>query len=219
MSILLSNDTPVLPVSAPRSWDRPAQPRRSAVAPARLVPHPRASADDETPSVSQRPVAPSLRRARTALLEILLTVAAVLGVAATGLTVAAATSGYEPLVVRSGSMEPGIPTGGMVLVRTVPAAELGVGDVVTVHLPTGTRVTHRIVSLEHRGPTAVLTLQGDANDDPDRDRVTVTEAGRYVWSVPLAGRTVTFLASAKGGFVLGCLIGGVAVPVLRRRGT
>ena len=39
--------------------------------------------------------------------------------------------GYKPVAVYSGSMEPKIPVGGLVLDRAIPAKEVRVGDVIT----------------------------------------------------------------------------------------
>lgn len=151
--------------------------------------------------------------------DLLLTAAALVGLAVLGITVAAHATGLRPLVVKSGSMEPTIPTGGMVLVRTIPASAIEPGDVVAVERPDRTRVTHRVVEVVQRGATAEVTLKGDANEDVDPLPVTVTEAGEVVLSVPSIGRVSAFFASAKGGFVLGCAFTAVALPVLRRRDT
>jgi signal peptidase len=151
-------------------------------------------------------------------LDHLLTLAALLGIAMTAVTVLASHNGLQPLVVRSGSMEPTIPTGSMVLVRTVAAQDIRVGDVVAVERPDHTRVTHRVVSVEHRGATASLVLKGDANTDPDAEPVVVAQAGRLVATAPVLGRVGGFLSSAKGGFVLGWLVAAVMLVVLRRKG-
>lgn len=163
------------------------------------------------------PLPPRSGKAAGRLGEVLLTAAALLGLVVTGLTVFAMTTGLEPLVVKSGSMEPTIATGGMVLVRTIPAGEIAVGDVVAVQRPDNTRVMHRVLEVTHTGPTAELVLKGDANEDPDPVPVTVTEAGELVFSTPVVGRFSAFLASAKGGFVLGSIITAVLMTVLRRR--
>ena len=171
------------------------------------IPAPRRDLDDDV-----APVTPVGR-----LGDWLLTVAALLGVAVLAVAIGAHVSGFSPLVVRSGSMEPMISTGGMVLVQAVPASEVEVGDVVAVDRPDGTRVIHRVVGVEHGGASSSLTLKGDANDDPDPQPVVAEEAGRLVWTIPSVGRMAAFLASAKGGFVLGCLMTAVALTTLRRR--
>lgn len=202
--------SPVLGVPAPR----PPEPERPAAARAC-----RSWADAARPRLvpgdpASRP--PAAKRGATAL-DHLLTVLAVLGLVVTGLTVAASVVGLRPLVVRSGSMEPMIQTGGMVLVRAVPAADVRVGDVVAVQRPDGIRVTHRVLSARLEGARVVLQLKGDANDAPDPDPVAVTGAGRVVWAVPLVGRLSTELTSARGGFVLGCLVTAGFTAALRSR--
>lgn len=71
----------------------------------------------------------------------LLTLAALAGVVCLLAAAAALTLHITPLVFRSGSMAPEIPTGSLALARSVPAEELKVGDVVSVTNAHGTRVT------------------------------------------------------------------------------
>ncbi|MGH9040360.1 MAG: signal peptidase I [Acidimicrobiia bacterium] len=156
-------------------------------------------------------------RTRTVLAEIALTVGALLGLATMIITVAAVHTGIRPLVVRSGSMEPAIPTGSMVLVQRVDAGDIGIGDIVTVERPDHTRVTHRVVVLEPHGDTFEVTLKGDANEDPDPVPVTIRSADRLMWQAPMVGRALSWLATAQGGFAMGCLATAVAVRVLARR--
>lgn len=190
-----------------------------AVAPAEAAQVPRAATvlTRRAQHAGRRRPSPAADKAKKGLGEALLTAAALLGLVVTGLTVFAMTTGLKPLVVRSGSMEPTIATGAMVLVRTIPPSEIEVGDVITVERPDHTRVMHRVLSVEHRGATAEVTLKGDANEDPDPVPVAVDTAGELVFTTPVVGRVSAFLASAKGGFVLGSAITAVLMTVLRRR--
>lgn len=149
--------------------------------------------------------------------ETLLTLGSLLGLAVTVATVLAAHGGYRPLVVLSGSMEPTIPTGSMVLVQRVPASELEVGDVVAVARPDRSRVTHRIVVLERRHDGATLVLKGDANEDADAAPVTVRAADRLVGQAPVVGRAAAWLATAPGGFAMGALVAAALMWVVVRR--
>ena len=112
----------------------------------------------------------------------------------------AARTGMQPLVVRSGSMEPTIATGSMILVKRIDASEIKVGDVLAVERPDHTRVTHRVVGIEHRGATAELTMKGDANEDADPVPVTVDHAYRLAWQVP-DGREDARLAGHRSRWV------------------
>lgn len=73
--------------------------------------------------------------------------------------------GYQSLAVLSGSMEPEIPVGSLVLAKEVDVTELESGDVITYRLTGNTLVTHRIV--EKNAEEAQLITKGDANDAPD----------------------------------------------------
>ncbi len=115
--------------------------------------------------------------------------------------------GFTFLIFRSGSMGPEIPTGSLALARTVPAADLADGDVVSVLSVNGARVTHRLVSSTVRGDEASLILQGDANATPDDEVYLATEAERVVASVPYAGYVLTVLLSPAGLVAAGCLSG------------
>ena len=180
-----------------------------------VAPADRAASVDEPMRSSGRDTAP--RRAVTLFAEIALTLGAVFGVAVAGTTVVAARSGMQPLVVRSGSMEPTIETGSMILVKRIDAPAIKVGDVVAVERPDHSRVTHRVVAVQHRGAAAELTLKGDANEDPDPAPVTVRHAYRRAWQVPMMGRALAWLASAQGGFLMGCVTTVFVTRALGRR--
>ena len=70
-----------------------------------------------------------------------LTVGALLGLAALLSASLGAALGVRPFFFRSGSMAPAIDTGSMALARNVPAGDLRVGDVVSVASASGTRVS------------------------------------------------------------------------------
>ena len=157
------------------------------------------------------------RRLGALLIEIALTLGAIFGVAVAGVTVTAARSGVQPVVVRSGSMEPTIATGSMILVKRIDASAIRVGDVLAVDRADRTRVTHRVVAVQVRGGAAELTMKGDANEDPDPAPVMVRHAYRLAGQVPLIGRALGWLATAQGGFVMGCIATAFVLRVSARR--
>jgi signal peptidase len=94
-------------------------------------------------------------------------------------------------------MEPRIHVGDIVVTRTVPAASLHEGQVVTVSDPDhpGRTRTHRVLRRETGG---VLVLKGDANRDADSTRVSVKDVrGVGVVRVPYVGRPATWLAEGN----------------------
>lgn len=150
---------------------------------------------------------PFLSRSRR---ELALNVGAVAGAICILATLASVFFGITPLVLRSGSMSPEIPTGALAFARSVEASDLRVGDVVSVDNASGTRITHRIVAIHDLDGQAELTLKGDANSVPDPAPYVVADADRVLFSVPLLGYVVAWLSSKTAAF-LGRLIAGVVL--------
>ncbi|NED93884.1 hypothetical protein G1H11_00975 [Phytoactinopolyspora alkaliphila] len=155
---------------------------------------------------------------RRAAHETLLTVAAAIGVLCAVAALAAVLLEVRPLVFRSGSMAPEIPVGSLALARSTPAEEIVVGDVISVFRADGARVTHRVVSAEPVGGSAVrFVLQGDANADRDAVPYVVDEADRVFWSQPGWGRVVREAQSTPVVFTAGVVVGALLVTSFRRR--
>ncbi len=144
-----------------------------------------------------------------------LTVGAVVGGLCLLVTLAGLLGGVRLLVFQSGSMAPDHPAGSLGVSRPVDAAELRVGDVVSVHAGDGTRVTHRVVEIRRTQDRAALTLRGDANGVDDAETYRVTEADRLVLSVPWLGHPVTFLGTRGGLLLLGVLATGLLAYAFR----
>lgn len=119
----------------------------------------------------------------------------VVGLAATAVLLAAVVvprlAGATPYTVLTGSMEPDLPPGSLVVVRPVPADEIGVGSVVTYQLESGKPVfvTHRVVS-QGVGDDGqpIFQTQGDANDSPDATWIRPLQVRGEAWyAVPYVG--------------------------------
>jgi signal peptidase I len=133
----------------------------------------------------------------------LLTVGAILGTLCLLVALAGALLGAKPLLFRSGSMSPAIPTGSLGISLPVSAAEIRAGDVISVENTTGVRITHRVVSTETSGSTATVVLKGDANTIADSGPYVVSTADRLVLAVPVLGYVVAWLSSPAAMFVGG----------------
>lgn len=112
----------------------------------------------------------------------------------------------KPLVVISGSMEPEIMTGDLLIDVRVPIHDLEVGDIVSVPSPlTGDLVTHRIEQIEPGvAGQRLLSLKGDNNEFSDAVEYPVTGE---VWQPGL------HIAGA-GGAAMRLASPGVAIPLL-----
>ena len=102
---------------------------------------------------------------------------------------------FQMLVVQSGSMEPNIQTGSVVVMR--PAADYGVGDVITFGPVTKTKppTTHRIISAQDEG----YTTKGDANENVDPKTVARRDVlGKVLFHVPYFGFVLDFARQPLG---------------------
>lgn len=100
-------------------------------------------------------------------------------------------AGATPYTILTGSMRPSMPPGTLVVVRPVPASDVGVGTVITYQLESGkpTVVTHRVVSMGVTGAgKTVFTTQGDANNAADAKPVMPVQIKGKLWyKVPYVG--------------------------------
>ena len=133
------------------------------------------------------------------LADALLTLLAIFGVVCVGAVIAAWFFGINIMLFKTGSMAPSIPAGSVALVRTIPAAEAEIGDVVTVSRGEGKLpVTHRVISNEpdpENPPEGrVLQMKGDANPLPDPVDFQVSEVKEVFWSMPGGGNVVMLLS-------------------------
>lgn len=105
----------------------------------------------------------------------------------------------ELKIVQSGSMEPSIPVGSLVMIRG--QEQYAVGDVITFGEDTQESVptTHRIVErVEQNGAISYIT-KGDANEAPDPQPVAKSSViGEIIAHVPYAGYLLDFARTPIG---------------------
>ncbi len=107
--------------------------------------------------------------------------------------------GYSHLIVVSGSMEPALSPGDMILIRR--ESEYREGDVICFR-DDGDFVTHRLVGRTADG----AVTKGDANNIPDPEPVRPEQiAGRVVLVIPRLGSAALFLRT-PGGILLAALL-------------
>jgi signal peptidase len=99
--------------------------------------------------------------------------------------------GVTQVVVVSGSMQPAIGVGDLLLIRQ--QAEYSVNDIITYRV--GSRlITHRVKSVEG----ASLVTQGDANNVADAPIMLSQVEGKVLIRVPKLGRVVPLLRTPQG---------------------
>jgi len=117
--------------------------------------------------------------------------------------------GVKTFVVRSGSMEPKIKTGSVVVV--FPKSDYKVGDVVTYGPNTKQKAptTHRIISESGSEGRKFFLTKGDANNTPDTREISKREIiGKVMLTIPYFGYVVATAQKPIGFAVI------VGIPAL-----
>lgn len=106
---------------------------------------------------------------------------------------------YGLASILTGSMEPEIQTGSLIIIKSVPEDQLMTGDVITYRPIEGRSilVTHRIVNKNSEDNSFIT--QGDANNIPDSDPVYFGSiAGKVIFTIPFLGYLVNYLKTPQG---------------------
>src|SRR6056297_1319679 len=106
------------------------------------------------------------------------------------------TGNLKFLIVESGSMEPTIQTGAIVMVK--PASDYEIGDVITFKKGEET-VTHRLHDMEVVEGQTYFVTKGDANNAPDSEGIHPQAViGKVLLDIPYLGYVVDFAKKPVG---------------------
>lgn len=108
------------------------------------------------------------------------------------------TGNFKTMIVQSGSMQPEIKMGGIVVVK--PADDYKIGEIITFQsVKNKEPITHRIYDIKIVGGEPLYITKGDANDTPDARKVARDEIiGKILFSVPYFGFAVDFAKKPLG---------------------
>lgn len=113
--------------------------------------------------------------------------------------------GIEMKAVLTGSMEPELPVGSLLIIQPADFEEIKVGDDITfVRDENLTLVTHRVI--EKDDETQKITTQGIANNTPDAPTSYKNVVGKVKFHIPLLGYLVIWTSDLKGKIVCGIII-------------
>lgn len=119
---------------------------------------------------------------------------------------------YHSRTVLTGSMEPKIPKGSVVINQWADQKNLKVGDVITYQHPSDKKIiyiTHRIVKIDKTGLLWRFETKGDANPAPDFGVITQAGTeGKVILTIPLIGYLIEFFKTPVGFILL------IALPLL-----
>lgn len=111
-------------------------------------------------------------------------------------------------VVLSGSMEPTMSPGDVIVIEDVEAENIEQGDVITYGTSADRPTTHRVIEVQQEGGQPAFRTAGDANNAPDSGVVGPSEVqgrvptvGGSLFVIPYVGHVILF-ASTQFGFAL-----------------
>lgn len=139
----------------------------------------------------------------------------ILLMAVTALSYLAPHFGWRVDAVLSGSMEPQLKTGAVVITRPIEPESVVVGDIITFRTTTvgENLISHRVIGIEENSPLYFHT-KGDVNDDPDPFTVPAQNVvGKICFHIPFLGYATQFLKTFWG-FLFALLIPGLIIIVM-----
>ncbi len=109
--------------------------------------------------------------------------------------------GFSLLNVETGSMEPNLPVGSLIFVKSVPPEEIKSGDVITFALnEDGVLATHRVKFVRSNSRTFIT--RGDANNTDDPPVSWDQLVGKVITHVPGIGFAFQFMTSPDNRVVI-----------------
>lgn len=141
--------------------------------------------------------------------SVIITLVLILAVIAVILVAAGPVFGVRTNIVLSGSMEPAIGTGSVIISRPVNPEEIRTGDIIVFASRTGSFITtHRVIGIE-RTPGLQFITKGDANRGQDPSPIPAGQVlGTPVLVIPYLGFVIPFARSPLGMVIL------IGIPAL-----
>lgn len=145
-----------------------------------------------------------MRRSLHSARRLLLWTAGAAVVASLVLLVAAPALGWRALTVRSGSMEPALAVGDVIVEREVRAADVKPGAIVTFRDPaSGALITHRVAAASLADGTARFVTRGDANTGAERWAVPASSTvGLVEHRIPKVGYVAGYAGTRPAAFAV-----------------
>lgn len=143
------------------------------------------------------------RKTAKRLLDWLVNVIVALAVLLVAFMFFAPRLGYNMHPVLSGSMEPALRVGGVVITQLIKVDEVKKGDVISYKIDEQ-RITHRVIEVSKAGGKVQFQTKGDANEEPDPYAVIPKgeKVPKVVYFVPYFGFLAGFLKHKTNFFLL-----------------
>ena len=109
--------------------------------------------------------------------------------------------GYKPFIVLSGSMEPTIMTGDIVIIKECNVQDLKKEDIIAFRSGSSV-ITHRIIDIKTENGQNFFVTKGDNNNTEDRNLVSLSSVeGIYTGRIAKLGNFAMFLQTTLGAVI------------------
>lgn len=107
--------------------------------------------------------------------------------------------GFRPYIVLSGSMEPNLQVGDIVVSKNVSEEQVKIGDIITFEDENGVTITHRVVDIVIKDGKKLYQTKGDNNNTKDIGLVPIENIrGEYTFKISGVGKFVTQIITPTG---------------------
>ena len=169
------------------------------------------------PHTRQKKLGRMILKVLKALGEVLATLVMVAAIGLLAFMLLGPRFGWYTHPVLTGSMEPALPVGGVIVTRPIPVGAVKVGDIVTL-LEGENLVTHRVVevSLSQTDEQLLFKTKGDANQEPDPGPFAIQgdQVALTVFYIPYVGRWAQAVSRIAVLPILGAIFGTIMVVIL-----
>ncbi len=111
--------------------------------------------------------------------------------------------GYKTYIVSSGSMEPYLQVGDIILVDNVETADnINVDDIITFSQEQGKDITHRVIEIKEINGFKSFVTKGDNNNSPDSNEVKFENIrGKYSGKIDGIGKFILDVKTSFGAII------------------
>lgn len=107
--------------------------------------------------------------------------------------------GFRSYIVLSGSMEPDLQVGDMVVSRQAGEKQIETGDIITFEDENGAVITHRVADIMIKDGKRYYQTKGDNNNGKDIGLVPIENIkGKYIFKISGAGKLITQIMTPAG---------------------
>ena len=137
-------------------------------------------------------------------LNVILGIFLVIGIIV-GISLLPIKNNFKILTVMSGSMEPKIKTGELIIVS--PKADYNIGEIISFKVRGSdnkeTTITHRIFEKNIIRDQATYVTKGDANNTPDNNKIAKDQIiGRFIFGVKYVGYLIAYVKTPLGLIII-----------------